>query len=55
MRLGADLGIMLEITPSGAAALRRRGLIAPGQEKDPDAVASGLLEAAARYLGLVAG
>jgi hypothetical protein len=42
----------LEITPAGAAALCRHGLITPGYETHPQAIANGLLEAAARYLGL---
>ena len=46
----AGVWITMTITPSGASALRRRGLIAAGQEREPKAVANGLLEAAARYL-----
>jgi hypothetical protein len=42
----------LEITTAGAAALCRRGLVTPGYETYPQAVAHGILEAAARYLGL---
>jgi hypothetical protein len=30
----------------------RRGMVTPGYERDPQAVATGVLEAAARYLGL---
>jgi Family of unknown function (DUF5681) len=44
--------IRLEITRAGAAELCRRGLVTPGYETHPQAVAHGLLEAAARYLGL---
>jgi Family of unknown function (DUF5681) len=46
------LKISLQITTAGAAALRARGLITPGYERHPQAVAHGLLEAAARYLGM---
>ena len=44
--------IQLEITTAAAAELCRRGLVAPGHERDPQAVAHGVIEAAARYLGL---
>jgi hypothetical protein len=44
--------IQLEITTAGVAALCRCGLVTPGYEKRPQAIAHGLLEAAARYLGL---
>jgi len=44
--------IQLDITPAGAAALCRHGLVTPGYETHPEAVAHGILEAAARYLGL---
>jgi hypothetical protein len=44
--------IDLQITPAGARALRSRGLIFEGQERDPKTIANGILEAAARYLGL---
>jgi hypothetical protein len=46
------VAIQLEITAAAAAELCRRGLVAPGHERDPQAVATGVLEAAARYLGL---
>jgi len=45
--------ICLDITPEGASALRRSGLIEAGEETDPSKVGIGLLEAAARYLGIV--
>jgi hypothetical protein len=44
--------IQLEITAAAATELCRRGLVAPGHERDPQAVAHGVIEAAARYLGL---
>ena len=46
------VAIQLEITTAAATELCRRGLVAPGHERDPQAVATGVLEAAARYLGL---
>jgi hypothetical protein len=46
------VAIQLEITTAAATELYRRGLVAPGHERDPQAVATGVLEAAARYLGL---
>jgi hypothetical protein len=46
------VAIQLEITTAAAAELCRRGLVAPDPEQDPQAVATGVLEAAARYLGL---
>jgi hypothetical protein len=48
------VAIQLEITTAAATELCRRGLIAPGHERDPHAVAHGVIEAAARYLGLKA-
>jgi hypothetical protein len=45
------VAIQLEITTVAAAELCRRGLITPGYERDPQAVAHGVIEAAARYLG----
>jgi Family of unknown function (DUF5681) len=47
-----SIKINLQITRAGAAELCRRGLVTPGYETHPQAVAHGLLEAAARYLGL---
>jgi hypothetical protein len=44
--------IQLDITVAAAAELCRRGMVAPGFERDPQAVAHGVIEAAARYLGL---
>jgi hypothetical protein len=46
------VAIQLEITTAAAAELCRRGMVIPGYERDPQAVATGVLEAAARYLGL---
>ena len=48
------VAIRLEITTPAATELCRRGLVAPGHERDPQAVAHGVIEAAARYLGLKA-
>jgi hypothetical protein len=48
------VAIQLEITTAAATELCRRGLVAPGHERDPQAVAHGVIEAAARYLGLKA-
>jgi hypothetical protein len=50
--LADAIKIQLRITTAGTAALSARGLITPGYERHPQAVAHGLLEAAARYLGL---
>jgi hypothetical protein len=44
--------IHLDITVAAVAELYRRGMVAPGYERDPQAVAHGVIEAAARYLGL---
>lgn len=46
------VAIQLEITTAAATELCRRGLVAPGHERDPQAVAHGVIEAAARCLGL---
>jgi hypothetical protein len=46
--------VSLDITPAGASALRQCGLIGAGEKTNPSAVGNGLLEAAARYLGLAA-
>ena len=48
------VAIRLVITTPAATELCRRGLVAPGHERDPQAVAHGVIEAAARYLGLKA-
>ena len=48
------VAIQLEITTAAAAELCRRGMVAPGFERDPQAVAHGVIEAAARYLCLKA-
>jgi hypothetical protein len=48
------VAIQLEITSAAATELCRRGLVAPGHERDPQAVAHGVIEAASRYLGLKA-
>jgi hypothetical protein len=45
--------LRLEITRASAARLCSRGLVTPGDETHPQAVAHGLLEAAARYLGMM--
>jgi uncharacterized protein DUF5681 len=50
----SSVRVCLDITPSGASALRQCGLIAAGEETAPSALGNGLLEAAARYLGLAA-
>jgi hypothetical protein len=47
-----SVAIQLEITTAATAELCRRGLVTPGYERNPQAVANGVLEAAARYLGL---
>jgi hypothetical protein len=46
------VAIQLEITAAAAVELCRRGLVTPGYERDPQALANGVIEAAARYLGL---
>lgn len=48
------IAIQLEITTAAAGELCRRGLVTPGYERNPQAVANGVIEAAARYLGLKA-
>ena len=48
-----SIRVCLDITPSGASALRQCGLIEAGEETDPSALGNALLEAAARYLGIV--
>jgi hypothetical protein len=49
----AGIRTCLDISPAGVSALRRGGLIEAGEETNPSAIGNGLLEAAARYLGLV--
>jgi hypothetical protein len=44
--------IRLDVTAAGVAELCRRGLLVPGYETHPQTVAHGILETAARYLGL---
>jgi hypothetical protein len=48
------VAIQLEITTAAVAELCRRGMVTPGYERDPQAIAHGVIEAAARYLGLKA-
>jgi hypothetical protein len=51
-RFAEAVKIELLITTAGVAALCRRGLVTPGYETRPAAVAHGILAAAARHLGL---